>query len=241
MEGIGLWIAATAAAYLVKGLCGFANTLVFTAVLSFGSDNIYISPVDLLMGLPSNLSMAWQYRKKIDLRLCLPVIVLTLLGDIPGIFFLKNVDARWIKLFFGVVVVLLGAEMLWREYRPAEKKASKALMAGIALLSGLLCGLYGVGALLAAYFSRVTDDPEAFKGDISFAFGVEHLWRVILYLCMHILTWKSVQITLILLVPLMAFMYLGMWVGKKLPTRTVKKIIIVLLILSGISLIAYAL
>ena len=31
-----LWILAAVAAYFIKGLCGFANTLVFTSILSFG-------------------------------------------------------------------------------------------------------------------------------------------------------------------------------------------------------------
>ena len=30
---------AAVVAYFIKGLCGFANTLVFTAILSFGSVN----------------------------------------------------------------------------------------------------------------------------------------------------------------------------------------------------------
>jgi hypothetical protein len=49
------WMAAAAAAFFVKGLCGFANTLVFTTILSFGNNNIHISPVELLLGYPSNL------------------------------------------------------------------------------------------------------------------------------------------------------------------------------------------
>ena len=30
------WILATLTAFFIKGLCGFANTLVFTSILSFG-------------------------------------------------------------------------------------------------------------------------------------------------------------------------------------------------------------
>ena len=51
---MGLWIFATFTSYIIKGLCGFANTMVFTAMLSFGSVNANISPVDLLLGYPAN-------------------------------------------------------------------------------------------------------------------------------------------------------------------------------------------
>lgn len=41
------WILATLTAFYIKGLCGFANSLVFSSVLSFGITNANISPVPL--------------------------------------------------------------------------------------------------------------------------------------------------------------------------------------------------
>ncbi len=49
------WIMAAFCAFFIKGLCAFANTLVFTTILSFGNNNINITPVELLLGYPSNL------------------------------------------------------------------------------------------------------------------------------------------------------------------------------------------
>lgn len=61
-----LWLIAALMAYFVKGICGFANTLVFTAILSFGAANARISPVDLLLGYPANLILTWKNRKSLD-------------------------------------------------------------------------------------------------------------------------------------------------------------------------------
>ena len=55
---IWLMIAALCA-YFVKGLCGFANTLVFTTILGFTMDNINISPLEVLLGYPTNVILAW--------------------------------------------------------------------------------------------------------------------------------------------------------------------------------------
>ena len=44
-----LWFIASFIAFFVKGVCGFANTLVFTSMLSFGTANIEITPVDLFL------------------------------------------------------------------------------------------------------------------------------------------------------------------------------------------------
>ena len=61
-----LWIVATIFAYFVKGLCGFANTLVFTTILAFGTTNINISPVELMLGYPTNLIITWKNRNKLN-------------------------------------------------------------------------------------------------------------------------------------------------------------------------------
>jgi uncharacterized membrane protein YfcA len=49
-----LWFIAAFTAYFVKGLCGFANGLIFTTILGFGAPNANISPGNTLLGYPSN-------------------------------------------------------------------------------------------------------------------------------------------------------------------------------------------
>lgn len=138
-----MWLmyVAAVAAYFVKGLCGFANTLVFTSILSFGADNVNISPVELLLGYPSNVIMAVRELRSIDWKVCLPLAALVLAGNIPGIMLLKTADARLIKCAFGVVIMLIGADMLLRGRRKSAMKSNRIVLGAIGLLSGLLCGL----------------------------------------------------------------------------------------------------
>ncbi|MGN0972439.1 MAG: sulfite exporter TauE/SafE family protein, partial [Aristaeellaceae bacterium] len=119
------WIAATVCAYFVKGLCGFANTLIFTTMLSFGHSNVSISPVELLLGYPTNLILVWRERRSIRWSICTPLAVLVILGCIPGALFLKNADSGIIKIIFGVVIILLSLEMLLRELRPGTLRQSR--------------------------------------------------------------------------------------------------------------------
>ena len=85
------WIVATLCAFYVKGLCGFANSLVFSSVLSFGNNNVHISPVELLLGYPSNLIISLRERKSIQWKMCITLAAVVIAGSIPGTFFLKNV------------------------------------------------------------------------------------------------------------------------------------------------------
>lgn len=235
---MGLWIFATFTSYIIKGLCGFANTMVFTAMLSFGSVNANISPVDLLLGYPANAILTWKNRKSLDPKVFIPLSVLVLAGSIPGSFLLKNVDASAIKVVFGVMIIVLGIEMFLRERHPGKMKNSKIVLAIIGIIAGVLCGLFGVGALLAAYVSRVTDSGSGFKANISMVFLVESTFRIGLYIVLKILT-KGIFLQSLALFP---FSLLGLWVGmkcsSKMDDRIVKMLIVVLLIISGISLIA---
>ncbi|MCR5335663.1 MAG: sulfite exporter TauE/SafE family protein, partial [Synergistes sp.] len=149
-----LWFIAAVTAYFIKGLCGFANTLVFTSILSFGASNASISPIDLLLGYPSNLILTWENRKNLDRKIWLPLAALVLAGSIPGAFMLKNVDVRAIKIVFGAAVIAIGTEMLLRDNSRKRAGSSKLLLAVIGVTAGVLCGLFGVGALLAACVSR---------------------------------------------------------------------------------------
>ena len=232
-----LWCIAAFTAYFVKGLCGFANTLVFTTILSFGTTNASISPVDLLLGYPANLILTWKNRKSLDPKVFLPLAILVLAGSVPGALMLKNVDARSIKLVFGVVVIALGMEMFSRERSKKHVRSSELVLAIIGVTAGMLCGLFGVGALLAAYVSRVTENDGSFKANISAVFIADNTFRIILYKTLGLLTLGTIK-SVLLLIP---FALLGLFTGMKccghMNESSIRKITTVLLVLSGISLV----
>lgn len=232
------WIAATLCAFYVKGLCGFANTLVFTTVMSFGLSNRNISPVELLLGYPSNAIIAFRERSKIDAKLCLPLAALVVLGSIPGVLLLREADTGAVKLIFGVVIVLLGLEMLLREKQAGRAKESKAMLALIGLLSGILCGLYGVGALLGAYIGRVKKDAGAFRANLCVVFFVENTLRIALYSMVGLLNMgMALQAAKLLPVALLG-LYLGAESSAAISEKAVRRLVVVMLMLSGLSLIA---
>ncbi len=231
------WIFAALLAFFIKGLCGFANTLVFSTILSFGSSNINITPVELLLGFPTNLILAWKERKSIRWNLCLPLIALILAGNIPGIFLLKNTDSRSVKIFFGLVIVGIGAEMLLREVHPAKGKESRLVLILIGVFSGILSGMYGIGAMLAAYVSRVTKDSHSFKANMCAVFIAENLFRIPMYIATGILTPFAFRQAVLLFPAMLIGLLAGMKSSSLLDEKIVKKLVVVMLILSGASLV----
>ena len=124
-----------------------------------------------------------------------------------------------------------------REKSAEESTAEKILMYIIGLISGVLCGLYGVGALLGAFVGRKTDTLSAFKANMSFIFVVENTLRLVLYIVLKILNLEILKKALIMIPFMFGGLLLGMFASKFVNEKLAKKIIILALIVSGISLV----
>ena len=234
---MALWIVATALAFFIKGVCGFANTLVFTSILAFGTTNINISPVELLLGYPTNIILTWKNRSRLNPGIWIPLSLFVLVGSLLGALLLKNVSPGPVKVVFGAVVVLLGIEMLLRDSGSSRAKGSKALLFVVGTVSGALCGLFGVGALLAAYVGRITESNDEFKANFCAVFIVENTFRIILYTVLGIITLPALKQAAVLIPVMIVGLTAGIRCSKVLNEKTVKLLVIILLIVSGVSMI----
>lgn len=230
-------IIAVICAYIVKGMSGFANTLIFSTIMSFTTNNINITPLELIVGYPSNIYIAYKERNSISKKVCVPLSILVILGSIPGAIFLKNTDAGTIKTLFGFAVILIGLEMLLREKQKVKRESSKAVLFIIGIISGVLCGLFGIGAFLVAYISRTTNNQNQFRGNICMVFFVENTFRIILYSMTGILNLMILKQALTLIPFMIIGLLAGIFLSRKSSEKLVKNFVIILLIFSGISLI----
>lgn len=233
-----LWMLAVLVGYFVKGVAGIGNTLVVTSAMSYTRTNAEITPVELLLCVPTNLVVTWVYRRHINWKLAIAPMCMVLAGDVLGVLLLKNVDVTAMKMVFGVVLILLSVEQLWRELRGKPGKvAHPALMLMLGISAGVLCGMFGVGALLAAYLSRVTTDDMTYKGTMSVIFTVENAFRIVAYSVTGLLTTASL-INAAMLLPFMGLgLFLGIRLSSRMNARTMRIIIGAMLLISGIPLV----
>lgn len=241
-----IWMmAAGFIAYFVKGFCGFANTLVFSSILSFRFDNVNISPVELILGIPANAFLVWKERRYADKKIWIPLTIFMLAGSTGGVLLLKYLDVTRIKSIFGVVVFCVALEMLIRMRQPEssqESSASKASTIGMILtgiLSGILCGMFGIGALLAAYVGRATKDTRTFRGSISVVFLIENLYRFVLYAGTGILSAEVIRQAVFLFPCMIAGLGVGLGCAGRLDEKKVKTAVVVMLMISGAVLIRF--
>ena len=75
------------------------------------------------------------------------------------------------------------------------------------------------------------------KGNICFVFFVENAFRVILYIWCGIITFETLKKSLLLVPVMLVGVYAGMASSNFLDEKIVKKIVLVMLIVSGVALI----
>ena len=234
---VWLWFV-TLLAFFIKGLCGFANALVFTTLMSFRSSIVNISPVILLLNFPTNLIMVWNGRKAIDYKICVPLCAMVLAGIIPGTFIFTNTDTRLLEGIFGVVVVLIALEMLFRKQKArqsGQKVGWKLTILGI--LSGFVCGFCGTGVLVGTYLTKVTDNTQSFKANACVVYFMTDCIKILMFIWLSVLSmdmfWQSLTIFPIA----MAGLWLGMKSSKILNETIAKKIVLIMLVISGLGLV----
>lgn len=234
---IWLWLV-TLFAFFIKGLCGFANSLVFTTLMSFRSSIVHISPIMLLLNYPTNLIMVWNGRKSLNWKICGPLCIMVIAGIIPGTFFFTNTDTRLLEGIFGVAVVLISLEMLFNKRKPqpsGQKLNWKLSLLGV--LSGFVCGFCNTGVLVGTYLSKVTDNTQSFKANACIVYFLSDNIKLLMFLCLGVLSreilWEALSIFPIAM--------LGLWLGMKsskiMNEVIAKKIVLIMLVISGLGLV----
>ena len=227
-----------ALAFIIKGLVGFGDPLLYTPLLSVFLPNSTITPGLLPVSLVLNARVVWKNRNHFSPRLVLPIAAFVMLGIIPGTL-LQYGSPSALKLLLGLVIIAMGVEMLTR--KPGTGKPSALLRSVMSFLSGVTAGLFGIDLLFLAYLERVSQRREEFRGNVCFIFILEGIFRTVLYLWSGMFTTQSLLLSLISLPAAL----LGMWVGSLLDRRVSDRLshrfIIYVFILGGVSTSIYAL
>lgn len=237
--GVYIFIIVTIA-FIIKGLVGFGDPLVSNPLLALQIDNKYISPAMLPVSAILNTAIVVQNRKNFSIRKVAPIAVWVMAGVIPGTLLLK-LGAPWIlKVFLGILIIGLGIEMLTRD-RSKQGKANPVAQALVSFSSGVTAGLFGINLLFLVYLERTAKDRGEFRGSVCFVFFVENVFRIFVYLFSGIFTKFSLMITAITLPSAFLGMFLGGVIDRHIDEERIRKLIVFVFIIGGISTLVKAL
>jgi uncharacterized membrane protein YfcA len=222
--------------FFIKGLAAFGDPLISNPVLSLFIDNRVISPMNLLLQAPLNGWISWKNRDNFSIGKSLFMLICIFCGIIPGVLLLKYAASWILKAVLGILVLGIGLEMITRN-RAEQAGENRIVMALVSFCSGITAGLYGINLFFVAYVERTTKDRAVFRGSVCFIFFIENIARIILYIVTGIFTRYILALSLIALPGMIAGFILGSRVDKKLSETVIRRIIITMFMLGGISIL----
>lgn len=226
--------------FLIKGIAGFGDPLISNPVFSLYLDNKVISPMNLCIGTPLNAYISWKNRKSFSIIQALPMAACILLGVVPGTFLLKYASSWVLKAALGILILLIGIEMITR-VNAKPRKPNNVVMALLSFCSGVTAGMFGINLFFVAYLERTTTDRAAFRGNVCFLFFVENCFRCVMYAVTGVFTKEAFIMFLISLPGVVLGFFVGTKVDKRLNEATVRRIIIFMFMLGGASVLIKAL
>ncbi|VBB08216.1 sulfite exporter taue/safe [Lucifera butyrica] len=226
--------------FIIKGLAGFGNPLLSNPLMAMRLDNKVITPANLILDMLVNAYIVWKNRKAFELKIALPVAVWIMLGVIPGTLFLKLGSPWVIKVLLGILIIGLGVEMATRN-SGQNVKSNVFIRNIVSVSSGIMAGLFGINMLFLSYLERVSVERQQFRSNICFVFLIENIFRSMLYVVNDMFTTYSLQIVLISVPAAILGVWCGSRIDKSMQEHSVKKLIIGIFILGGISILIKAL
>jgi uncharacterized membrane protein YfcA len=240
MDGItlGLFLLATFLGGFTSGLTGFAAGLVVSGIWLHIISPLQAAVLIAAYGMVNQSYGIWNVRKALQWRRILPFVIGGAVGVPLGAWLVTYLNPAYVRIGVGVLLI---AYSTYNLTRPALKpiQSNRAIDTGIGVLNGLLGGLTGLGGVISTIWvqlgggakdaQRAIFQPVLFftmtMATLTFALG-GHLFEAA---------------TLKLFFMGLPALLLGLWVGVKLYGRlddaAFRKAILVLLLISGFSLV----
>ena len=241
--GIYIFVVITIS-FIVKGLVGFGDPLLFNPLLSMqpvlSSKNI--APAMLPVSILLNGTIVYRNRKDIVPKTIAPIAFWDMLGVIPGTLLLK-LGAPWIiKVFLGLLIIGLGIEMMTRDSAKSGKP-NMILQTIMCFGSGITAGLFGINLLFLIYLERTAKNRGEFRGSVCLVFLLENVFRAFVYTFTGVFKGDALILPMALIAAPSALlgMFIGLQIDKHIDEMRIKKLIVYVFILGGISTVVKAL
>jgi uncharacterized protein len=242
MGGVALPLFLIAAFFggLTSGLSGFAMGLVVSGVwlhlITPGQNALLI----VLCGLVTQASGIWRVRHAIDWRAVAPFILGGLIGVPAGTAMLTFVDPGVVRVSMGALLILYSLYNLARPaLRPGQGGGAADLGVGVA--NGLIGGLTGLGGIVVTIWCQLRGGPKDKQRAIFQPVMLStFLMSAITLGVAGAYTLDTMKLYLLALPVLAVGLWCGIHLYGKLDDAGFRRVILILLLASGFSLVVPA-
>lgn len=243
MDGVSLALFLIAAFFggLTSGVSGFAMGLVVSGVWLHIVTAEQNALLIVLCGLVTQGSGIWRVRHAIKWRTVLPFIIGGAIGVPAGTLLLTSVDQATLRLTMGVLLVIYS---LYSLLRPALRPIKGGVPAqfGVGVANGLIGGLTGLGGIAVTIWCQLAGGPkDAQRAVFQPVMFATFAMTAISLAVAGAYTIETMKLYVLALPALAVGIWCGIKLYGKLDDAAFRRVILILLLASGVSLIVPAL
>lgn len=221
----------------VSGLSGFGTALVALGFWLYVFTPAVAVPVVLICSVASQLSTLRTFWRLVDLRLAMPFVIGGLAGVAPGALLVPHADPRGFKLFVGILLLVFPTALYVS--RPLAIRFGGRLLDGlIGFIGGVMGGFAALSGPPPILWASIRGWDKSQRRGIFLAFNSTILAAALLLQAGTGLVTSEVAVAALFALP---GTLLGAWLGAKtfhaLSDRSFRDVVLVLLFLSGLSLV----
>jgi uncharacterized membrane protein YfcA len=233
-----IFLVATFAGALVAGLSGFAFGLVAASIWLYILTPVQTATLIIAFGLIVQGYSVWKLRRALDWKKLWPFVAGAALGVPVGVTILTWANPMHVRMGVGVFLVLYS---LYAFFRPALKPVTgggAAADAGVGFLNGVLGGMTGLAGILVTIWSGLRGWPKDQQRTVFQPVAVAIFLMSALWLgAKGAITPDTIKLFVIGLPVLIAGTWLGLKLYGRLDEASFRKVVLVLLLASGVALI----
>ncbi len=231
-----IFVAATFLAAFVTGISGFAFGLVAAGIWLHVITPVQTAVLIVAFGLLAHGSSVWKLRHALNWRRLWPFLLGGAFGVPVGVGILEWVNPRHLREGVGAVLILYS---LYSLVRPNLKLSATnpVIDAGVGFLNGVLGGATGLAGIIVAVWCGLLAWPKdqqraVFQPVAVVVFLMSAGWLG----AKGAVSWDSTWLFVIGLPALACWLWLGLKLYGRLDEQMFRKLILVLLLVSGASL-----
>jgi uncharacterized membrane protein YfcA len=239
---VAIYLTATFAAALVTGVAGFAFGLVAAGVWLHILTPIQTATLIIAFGLVVQGISVWKLRHALRWSRLWPFLLGAAFGVPLGVAILGWARPDYVRVTVGVVLVLYSTYSLARPAMKPVKRGGATADAGVGFLNGILGGLTGLAGILTTIWCGLRGWPKDEQRAIFQPIGVATFAMSGLWLGINgAVSTDTIWFFVIGLPALLVGTWLGLKLYGHLDEAGFRKLVLVLLLVSGIALVAPAL
>jgi uncharacterized protein len=232
-----LFLLATFAGALVAGLSGFAFGLVASAIWLYILTPLQTATLIIAFGLIVQGYSVWKLRGALDWRRLWPFVAGAALGVPVGVGILTWASPAHVRMGVGAFLMLYSLYALLRPALPKVEAGGAAADAGIGFLNGVLGGITGLAGILVTIWCGLRGWPKDLQRTVFQPVAVAIFLMSALWLgAKGEITPDTIKLFLIGLPALLAGTWLGLKLYGRLDEASFRKVVLLLLLLSGVAL-----